>query len=106
MFDFSRFIGGEKTRPIEFIGLTSQQNRCSQRANLWSLQRLLGHYPDVTKRGNGPNSTTRVRDCLGSGRRYTYAEIANAMDISEDSAYQAMNKFREIEAAFALKIEL
>ena len=107
MFDFSRFIGGEKTRPIEFIGLNSQQTAALKEQTYGLCNALMEHYPDVTKRGNGPNATLKCGIVWEhNGRRCTYAEIANAMDISEDSAYQSMNKFRKwVEAAFALKIE-
>lgn len=107
MFDFSSFIGGEKTRPVEFIGLSTEQTAALKAQTYGLCNALMEHYPDVTKRGNGPNSTLKCGIVWEhNGRRCTYAEIANAMDISEDSAYQSMNKFRKwVEAAFALKIE-
>ena len=107
MFDFSNFFGGEKTRPIEFIGLSREQTNSLLSQEYGLCKTLRDHYPDVTKRGNGPNATLKCGIVWeNNGRRCTYAEIANAMEISEDSAYQSMSKFRKwVEAAFALKIE-
>lgn len=107
MFDFSRFIGGETTRPVEFIGLSEAQTKDLLSQQYGLTTGLMENYPDVTKRGNGPNAVTK---CLivweHNGRHTTYTELANALDISEDSAYQAMLKGKKwIEAGFGLRLE-
>ena len=107
MFDFSRFIGGDSTRPVEFIGLSETQTKELLNQQYGLTTALMENYPDVTKRGNGPNAVTK---CLivweHNGRRTTYAELGNALDISEDSAYQAMLKGKKwIEAGFGLRVE-
>ena len=65
------------------------------------------HYPDVTKRGGGPNS---VLKCLivweSCGRDCYYSDLASALEISEDTAYQTMNKGKKwIKNAFGLNVE-
>ena len=107
MFDFSRFIGGETTRPVEFIGLSEAQTKdlLSQQYGLTTA--LMENYPDVTKRGNGPNAITK---CLivweHNGRNCSYAEIADGCDISLDTAYQQMAKARKwVFAGFGLVVE-
>ena len=107
MFDFSRFSGGNSTRPVQFIGLSEAQTKGLLDQQYGLTECLMEHYPDVTKRGNNPNSVSK---CLivweHNGRRTTYTELANALDITEDSAYQAMLKGKKwIEAGFGLRVE-
>ena len=107
MFDFSNFIGGETTRPIEVIGLTEEQTAQLLAQQYGLSKTLLEKYPDVCKRGNGPNSVTKALIVFESGRRDCfYADIANALDVSTDTAYQQMGKVRKmVKSAFGLNIE-
>jgi hypothetical protein len=106
-FDFSQFFGGDSKRPIEFIGLTSEQT-AALLANQYGIsQVLMENYPDVTKRGDGPNA---VMKCLivfeHEGRDTTYEQIGQACGISVDTAYQQMSKARNwVRDGLKLKIE-
>ena len=107
MFDFSEFFGGNTVRPIEFIGLTEDQTRALLDQQYGLSKTLMEHYPDVTKRGGGPNAVMKaIIVWENAGRDCYYSDIANAMDTSEDTAYQTMNKARKwIKNAFGLKVE-
>ena len=107
MFDFSEFFGGNTVRPVEFIGLTEDQTRALLDQQYGLSKTLMEHYPDVTKRAGGPNSVMKaIIVWENAGRDCYYTDIANAMDISEDTAYQTMNKARKwISNAFGLKVE-
>ena len=107
MFDFSRFFGGDSKRPVEFIGLTSDQTKTVLDREFGLSQTLMEQYPDVTKRGEGPNA---VAKCLivfeANGRDTTYEEIGQACNISVDTAYQQMSKARKwVLDGFKLRIE-
>jgi len=107
MFDFSQFFGGDSSRPIESLGLTEEQTSLILQDQYGLSKALLDAYPDVTKRGNGPNSTTKALIVFeNSGRDCYYTDIAKALDISEDTAYQAMGKVRKwVKAAFSMNVE-
>ena len=107
MFDFSDFFGGNTVRPIEFIGLTEEQTRALLDQQYGLSKTLMEHYPDVTKRGGGPNSVMKaIIVWENAGRDCYYSDIANAMDTSEDTAYQTMGKARKwIKNAFGLNVE-
>jgi hypothetical protein len=107
MFDFSEFFGGNNVRPIEFLGLTENQTRVLLDDQYGLSKTLMEHYPDVTKRAGGPNS---VMKCLivweSAGRDCYYSDLANALNISEDTAYQTMNKGKKwITNAFGINVE-
>ena len=107
MFDFSQFFGGDAKRPVEFIGLTSDQTKDALSREFGLSQTLMDQYPDVTKRGEGPNAVTR---CLivfeANGRDTTYEEIGKACNVSADTAYQQMSKVRKwVQDGFKLSIE-
>ena len=107
VFDFSQFFGGDKTRPVTSLGLTEDAT-AALLDNPYGLSKaLLDKFPDVTKRGEGPNAVTR---CLivfeANGRDTTYEAIGQACNISVDTAYQQMTKARNwVRAAFMLEIE-
>jgi hypothetical protein len=107
MFDFSQFFGGDAKRPVEFIGLTSEQTAALLSNRYGISQLLMEKYPDVTKRGDGPNS---VMKCLivfeNEDRDTTYEQIGQACGISVDTAYQQMAKARKwVMDGLKLKIE-
>lgn len=107
MFDFSDFFGGNSVRPIEFLGLTEDQTRVLLEDPYGLSKTLMEHYPDVTKRAGGPNS---VMKCLivweSTGRDCYYSDLANSLNISEDTAYQTMNKGKKwITNAFGINVE-
>lgn len=106
-FDFSQFFGGDAKRPIEFIGLSEEQTATLLAERYGISKALMEHYPDVTKRGDGPNA---VLKCLivfeHNGRDTTYEEIGQACDVSTDTVYQQMSKARKwVKDALKLKIE-
>lgn len=107
MFNFSQFVGGDTKRSIEFIGMSAEKT-AQALANQYGLSlALMEHYPDVTKRGEGPNAVTK---CLivfeHEGRDTTYEQIAQACGISADTAYQQMSKARNwVKDGFKLRIE-
>lgn len=107
MFDFSEFFGGNNVRPVEFIGLTEDQTRALLDQQYGLSKTLMEHYPDVTKRGGGPNSVMKaIIVWENAGRDCYYSDIANAMDTSEDTAYQTMGKARKwIKNAFGVNVE-
>ena len=107
MFDFSDFFGGDSTRPVESLGLTEEQTGIILQDQYGLSKALMDAYPDVTKRGNGPNSTMKALIVFeDSGRDCYYTDIANALDVSEDTAYQTMSKVRKwVKAAFAMNVE-
>ena len=107
MFDFSDFFGGNKVRPIDFLGLTEDQTRLLLDSNYGLSKTLMEHYPDVTKRGGGPNSVMKaIIVWENAGRDCYYSDIANALDVSEDTAYQTMGKARKwIQSAFGVNVE-
>ena len=90
MFDFSDFFGGNKVRPIEFLGLTEDQTRTLLDQQYGLSKALMEHYPDVTKRGGGPNSVMKAIIVWENAGRDCYYDIANALDYSEDTAHQTM----------------
>jgi hypothetical protein len=106
-FDFSGFFGGDSKRPVDFIGLTSEQTG-QLLADQYGISKvLMENYPDVTKRGDGPSAAMK---CLivfeHNGRDCTYEEIGQACNISADTAYQQMSKARKwVEAGLKQKIE-
>jgi len=107
MFDFSQFFGGESKRPVEFIGLTSEQTAALLADSFGISKALMEKYPDVTKRGDGPNA---VMKCLivfeHEGRDTTYEQIGQACGIGVDTAYQQMAKARKwVMDGLKLKIE-
>lgn len=107
MIDFSQFFGGSSKRPVEFIGLTADETRTLLTDQYGLSKALMDHYPDVTKRGDGPNAVTK---CLiafeHSGRDCTYEQIGQACGISTDTAYQQFSKARKwVEAGLKLRIE-
>ena len=67
MFDFSRFIGGETTRPVEFIGLSEAQTkdlvegRCPFPPGVWSCGGGGGVLPGVIARLQA-YTVARLRD--------------------------------------------
>jgi len=107
MFDFSEFFGGNTVRPIEFLGLTEDQTRALLDQRYGISKTLMEHYPDVTKRGGGPNSVMKAIIVWENyGRDCYYSDIANAMETSEDTAYQTMGKARKwIKNAFGINVE-
>lgn len=106
-FDFSRFFGGDSKRPVEFIGLTAEQTSTLLADQFGISRALMEHYPDVTKRGDGPNAVTRALIVFeANGRDTTYEEIGAACGTSADTAYQQMSKARKwVETGLKLKIE-
>ena len=106
-FDFSGFSGGDSKRPVEFIGLSSEQTSTVLADQYGISKSLMEHYPDVTKRGDGPNAVTKALIVFEhNGRDTTYEEIGQACGISADSAYQQMAKARKwVETGLKLKIE-
>jgi len=106
-FDFSGFFGGDSKRPIEFIGLTSDQTNELLRDQFGISKALLENYPDVTKRGDGPNAVAKALIVFeANGRDTTYEEIGQACGTSVDTAYQQMSKARKwVDAGLKLKIE-
>lgn len=107
MFDFSQFFGGDSKRPIEFLGLTEDQTRALLADQFGISKALLEQYPDVTKRGEGPNAVAKVLIVFeANGRDTTYEEIGQACRISADTAYQQMNKARKwVADGLKLRIE-
>ena len=106
-FDFSRFFGGDTKRAIEFIGFTSDQTAALLEDQYGISKALMERYPDVTKRGEGPNA---VMKCLivfeHEGRDTTYKQIAESCEIGLDTAYQQMSKARRwVMDGLKLKIE-
>ena len=106
-FDFSGFFGGDSKRPVEFIGLTDEQTNGLLQEQFGISRTLLEQYPDVTKRGDGPNAVARVLIVFeANGRDTTYEEIGQACDTSPDTAYQQMAKARKwVLDGLKLKIE-
>ena len=106
-FDFSRFFGGDSKRPVEFIGLTAEQTSTLLADEFGLSRALMEHYPDVTKRGDGPNAVARALIVFeANGRDTTYEEIGQACGTSVDTAYQQMSKARKwVETGLKLKIE-
>ena len=106
-FDFSSFHGGEAKRPVEFIGLTSEQTGQLLNDQYGISKVLMDHYPDVTKRGDGPCAVMKSLIVFEhNGRDTTYEQIGQACNISADTAYQQMAKARKwVDAALKLKIE-
>lgn len=107
MFDFSQFFGGDAKRPVEFIGLTGDETNALLSDQFGITRALLEHYPDVTKRGDGPNAVTKTLIVFeNNGRDTTYEEIGQACGVSADTAYQQMNKARKwVADGLKLKIE-
>jgi hypothetical protein len=106
-FDFSSFSGGDSKRPVQFIGLTSEETSACLSKQFGISRTLMDHYPDVTKRGDGPNAVARALIVFeANGRDTTYEEIGQACDVSTDTAYQQMSKARKwVETGLKLKIE-
>ena len=107
MFDFSNFFGGESKRPVEFIGLTEDETRDVLADRHGLSKALMQYYPDVTKRGDGPNA---ILKCLivfeDGGRDTTYEDIGRQLGVSTDTVYQQMTKARKwVSAAFKQNIE-
>ena len=106
-FDFSSFFGGDNSRTIEFLGLTQEQTAQLLNDECGLSKALMNEYPDVCKQGYGPNSITKTLIVFESyGRDTTYAALAAALDIKQDTVYQQMCKVRkQVKAAFGLNIE-
>ena len=106
-FDFSSFANGDSKRPIEFIGLTSEQTESLLSQEYGISKALMEHYPDVTKRGENPNAVLKALIVFEyKGRDCTYEQIGQALDTSADTAYQQMSKARKwVNAGLQLKIE-
>lgn len=107
MFDFSNFFGGESKRPVEFIGLTVEETAKLLADQYGISKALMEHYPDVTKRGDGPNAVMKSLIVFEhEGRDCTYEEIGQACNVSADTAYQQMSKARKwVEAGLKIKLE-
>ena len=106
-FDFSRFFGGDSKRPVDFIGLTADQTSELLNDQFGISKALMDSYPDVTKRGDGPNAVARALIVFeANGRDTTYEEIGQACNISADTAYQQMSKVRKwVQDGFKLSVE-
>ena len=107
MFDFSEFCGGNSVRQIEFLGLSQDQTRVLLEQEYGLSKTLMEHYPDVTKRAGSPTSIMKAFIIFeNAGRDCYYSDIASALNISEDTAYQHMAKVRKwISSAFGINIE-
>ena len=107
MFDFTDFFGGSSSRPVESLGLTEEQTAALLLQEYGISKTLLEQYPDICKRSGGPNAVTKALIVFESySRDCRYADIANALDVSEDTAYQQMGKARKwVKAALGLNIE-
>lgn len=106
-FDFSNFFGGDSKRPVEFIGLTSEQT-AQLLADQYGISKvLMEHYPDVTKRGDGPSAVMKALIVFEhNGRDCTYEQIGQACNVNTDTAYQQMAKARKwVDAALKQKVE-
>lgn len=106
-FDFSNFVADEAKRPIEFIGLSTDQTAQLLNDQFGISRTLMQKYQDVTCRGTIPNSTLK---CLivfeNNGRDTTYEEISQSCNINIDTAVEHMRKARKwVSEALKLKIE-
>lgn len=106
-FDFSGFFGGQSKRPVEFLGLTIDQTQNLLNDQHGISAALMERYPDVTKRGNGPNAVMQTLIVFEAyGRDTTYSELANALEVSENTVYQKMATARKwVKAGLKLNIE-
>ena len=107
MFDFSQFTGGDAKRPVDFIGLTAEQTGTLLLDQYGISRALMEHYPDVVKRGDGPNAVLKSLIVFEhNGRDCTYEEIGQACNVSADTAYQQMTKARKwVQDGLKIKIE-
>jgi len=110
--DFSGFFSAVTKRPkprFSFLGKTIEEidalTKDYDNAGLyWALEAA---NPDLVSRAGGPNSKAK---CLIAFQVYkldtTYAQIAEACGISQESAYQHMTTVRQwLSDAFELRVE-
>lgn len=108
--DFSRFFNEatQRLKPrFSFLGKSIQETETLLRTDAGLYLALSQANPDLVTRAGGPNSKAK---CLIAFQFYgcdtTFAEIASACGISQDSAYQHMLTVRQwLEDAFRLKVE-
>jgi len=108
--DFSRFFN-ETTQRVKprftFLGKSIQETETLLRADAGLYLALAEANPDLVTRAGGPNSKAKCRIAFQFyGCDTTFAEIATACGISQDSAYQHMLVVRQwLEDAFRLKVD-